>query len=264
MATTFLTLLAAIGLFPFVFMFFTSFKTNEQFYNFYFFPTLPLHFDNYANAWYQISPYFITSLIVAAASVLGAVIVGSLSAYVLSRFTFPGRTFFFVVIGLLMAVPHVTSLIPLFVLVSRLGLLNTRIVLILPHLTGGAVLSTMVLVVFMRQIPQEIFDAARVDGAGSVRLYWRILMPLSLPAIGSVSLLITMGVWNDYFWPLLTITDNELRTIPVGLEFFQGQNATQWGPLFAGYTLASLPLLVVFFALSKYYLKGIVGGFQDR
>ena len=113
---------------------------------------------------------------------------------------------------------------------------------------------------FIEGIPQTLFDAARVDGAGAFRLFLSIMLPLSLPVIGTIGLITINGVWNDFFWPLLTITEDNLRTVSVGLLFFQGQSGTEYGPMFAGYFLASLPLLLLFVFLSKYFLAGVQGG----
>lgn len=255
-----LSIIAFVGLFPFLFMFVASFKTNTQFYDTYWSPSFPLHFGNYARAWQQLQPYFITTVIVAAGAILGTLLLASTAGFVFARYRFPGRRVLFGLIAALMMVPGIASLIPLFVLMRDFGLLNTRVVLILPQIAGNVVLGTVLIKTFTEGIPQEMFDAARVDGADGTRMYLWIMLPLALPVLGTVSLLTVINVWNDFFWPLLTITDNNLRTIPVGLSFFQGQNVTSWGPLFAGYMLASIPLLLLFSILSKYFLAGIQGG----
>lgn len=260
MAGLVLSGLVFVSLFPFLFMFVTSFKTNKEFYDSYWIPTWPLHWANYATAWRQIQPYFTTTVIVAAISIGGILLLATTAAFVFARYDFFGRKVLFGLIACLLMVPGISSLIPLFILTRDLGILNTRIVLVIPHLAGGTVLATILIKTFVEGIPQELFDAARVDGAGGPRMFGSVMLPISLPVIGTVALVIVIGVWNDFFWPLLTVTDNDLRTISVGLSFFQGQNATQWGPLFAGYTLASIPLLLLFTFLSKYFLAGIQGG----
>lgn len=255
-----LSLLVLLGLFPFLFMFGVSFKTNQQFYDSYWLPSWPLQFGNYVVAWQQIKPYFLTTIIVAAIAIVVIVFLSSTAAFVFARYDFVGRKLLFGLIACLLMVPGISSLIPLFVLCRNLGILNTRWVLAVPHVAGGTVLATILIKTFVEGIPQELFDAARVDGAGGVRMFGYLMLPLSLPVIGTVALVNVISVWNDFFWPLLTVTDNNLRTVSVGLSFFQGQNATQWGPLFAGYTLASIPLLLLFTFLSRYFLAGIQGG----
>jgi ABC-type glycerol-3-phosphate transport system permease component len=257
---TVLSFFVFVGLFPFLFMFAASFKTNREFYDSYWVPTWPLQWGNYGSAWRQIQPYFVTTLIVAAISIGGILLLACTSAFVFARYDFVGRKALFGLIACLLMVPGISSLIPLFVFSRNLGVLNTRIVLVFPHIAGGTVLATILIKTFVEGIPQELFDAARVDGAGGVRMFCYMMLPLSLPVIGTVALLTVIGVWNDFFWPLLTVSDNNLRTISVGLSFFQGQNVTNWGPLFAGYTLASVPLLLLFTFLSRYFLAGIQGG----
>ncbi len=255
-----LSVMVFVSLFPFLFMFVTSFKTNQQFFTSYWAPAFPLHFDNYSTAWHQVQPYFVTTVVVAVISIGGILLLATTAAFVFARYRFFGRNVLFGLIACLLMVPGISSLIPLFVLCRQLGILNSRIVLVIPQVAGGTVLATILIKTFVESIPQELFDSARVDGAGGPRMFRHIMLPLSLPVIGTVALVTVIGVWNDFFWPLLTVTDNNLRTISVGLSFFQGQNITNWGPLFAGYTLASIPLLLLFTFLSKYFLAGIQGG----
>ncbi len=257
---TALALLAAVGLAPFVFMVVTSFKTNEEYFASAVGPPTTLHWENYADAWAQIEPYFLTTLVVAAGSILGALLLSAGAAFVFARFRFPGRSLLFGLIALLLMVPGIASLIPMFVLVKDLGLLNTHWVLMLPHIVGGSILGTILLKTFCETLPQEMFDAARIDGATGKRMFLSLMLPLSAPTLATIALVTVIGVWNDFFWPLLTVSDNELRTMSAGLQFFNTQNGTQYGPLFAGYVLASLPLLVLFTVMSKNYLAGLQGG----
>lgn len=255
-----LSILVFVGLFPFLFMFVASFKTNQQFYSSYWAPAWPLHLGNYGRAWRQIQPYFITTVLVALGAIVGTLLLATTAGFVFARYSFPGRKLLFALVAALLMVPSIASLIPLFVLMQDLGLLNTRTVLVLPQITGNVVLGTILIKTFTEGIPQELFDAARVDGADGVRVFRSVMVPLSLPVLGTVTLITVINVWNDFFWPLLTVTQNNKRTISPGLSFFQGQNVTSFGPLFAGYTLASIPLLLLFTFLSKYFLAGIQGG----
>ena len=255
-----LSLMAFVGLFPFLFMFAASFKTNDQFNKSYWLPSWPVHLENYSAAWEQVRPYFITTGVVAAVSVVGTLLLAATAGFVFARFQFFGSNLLFGLMAALLMVPSIASLIPLFVMMRDFHLLNSRTVLILPQISGGVVIGTLLIRTYTESIPRELFDAARVDGASSVRLFWNMMLPLCRPVIATVTLIIVINVWNEFFWPLLTITDDNLRTIPVGLSFFQGQNVAVWGPLFAGYTLASVPLLVIFTLLSKYFLAGVQGG----
>jgi multiple sugar transport system permease protein len=182
-----LSLISYVGLFPFLFMLMTSFKTNQQYYGTFWRPTLPLHLENYSIAWKQIQPYFVTSLTVAAASIVGTLVLCTVDAFVFARYEFFGRKVLFAIVALLLMVPGISSLIPLFVLMRDLGILNTRLDLVLPHVAGGAVLGTLLMKTFVEQIPRELLDAARVDGASAPRMFRSIMIPLSLPVVGTIS-----------------------------------------------------------------------------
>jgi len=255
-----LIVLVFASLAPYLFMIVTSLKDNEQYYENFWAPAFPLHWENYATAWHQVQPYLIASLVVAAVSLVGIIAISLVAAFVFARFRFPGRNALFVLIAALMMVPSIASLIPLFVMMRDIDLLNTYWVLIIPHIATGAVLGTILMRTFIASIPQTVFDAAQIDGASTPRIFFSIMLPLSLPVVGTVALVTVQSVWNDFFWPLLTITDNSLRTVSVGLLFFQGQSGTAYGPLFAGYLVASIPLVLLFVVFSKYFLAGIQGG----
>ena len=259
-AGSLLTLLVLLGLFPYIFMLLVSLKDNIQFFHQYWLPTVPFHLENYTAAWSQISRYILNSLLVAAASILGVLLFSSVAAFVFARYRFPGRNLLFVMVVSLLMIPPIASLIPLFLLIKNMDLLNTRWGLILPYIANGMILGTFLMRTFFEQVPDEIFEAARMDGASGFGLYWRIMLPLSGPILVTVTMVTLINVWNDYFWPLVTISDDSLRTVSIGLAFFQGQNITQWGPLFAGYTIASLPLLIVFLFASRYFVAGLTAG----
>lgn len=249
-----------LGLFPFLFMLIGSFKNNAQLYKSYWVPTLPLHFANYASAWSQTSRYLMVTLIVAVATVAGVIVFSSSSAYIFARYRFLGRNVLFGLIAVLLMVPQVATIIPLFILVHNLGLLNTYWVLIVPFVASGIPFGVVLMRTFIQQLPDELFDAARVDGASGLRAYRHIVVPLTLPIMGTVAIFTAGGVWDNYFWPSLTITSDNLRTLPVGLAYFSGNQGTEWGPLFAGYTIASVPLVVLFMLSSRYFLAGLQGG----
>ena len=254
-----LSIFAFIALFPYLFMLFTSLKDNNQFFQSYWLPGFPLHFENYITAWEHISGYLFNSIFIAVTSTIGVILLGSISAYVLAYRKLVGRDLLFTLFALLLMVPSIASLIPLFIMMRDFGLLNTDFVLIIPYVSTGLVLATVLMRSFIEQIPEELFEAARIDGASGISIYARIVMPLSGPIIGTIVILTLINVWNDYFWPLLTITEDNLRTVTIGVAFFQGQFVTFWGQLFAGYVLASLPLLLLFIFASRYFIAGIQG-----
>lgn len=255
-----LLILIAVSLAPYAFMVITSFKDNAQYLENFWAPVLPLHLENYVTAWQQVQPYLIASLAYAAGSAVGILAVSLLAGFVLARFRFPGRNLLFGMIAALMMVPSIASLIPLFILMRDLHLLDTYWAMVLAHVATGSVLAVILMRTYIEAIPQTIFDAAELDGASVARLFRSIMLPMSLPVIGTVTLVTIQGVWNDFFWPLLTISTDALRPVSVGLLFFQGQTGTAYGPLFAGYLIGSLPLVLLFVFFSRYFLAGIQGG----
>jgi ABC-type glycerol-3-phosphate transport system permease component len=255
-----LSCLAFVGIFPYLYMLETAVKSNSQFNSNEATPTWPFHFGNFVTAWGDVAPYLLASVIVAACTMIGCLALGSITGFVLARYHFPGRNLFFGLIALLLMVPNIASLIPLFVLMRNLGLLNTYPDLIIPQLTTQTIFAVVLMKTYIEQLPNELFDAAHIDGASSARVYWSITLPLARPIIGTVALFSVISVWSEYFWPELTIVTNSLRTVPVGVQFFQGELTTAYGPLFAGYIIASIPLLVLFVVLAKNFLAGIQGG----
>jgi len=258
--TCVLTVLVVLTYYPLFFMLQTSFKSNSQFYANFWAPTWPFHMGNYSQAWSSIAPYMLNSVIVTGLSTLGVVAVSCLAAYAFSRIDFPGRqALYYAVIALLM-VPSALTIVPLFVLIRSMSLMDTRWALILPYIAVGQVLGIFVMRAFFDGLSPEYFEAARVDGASELRAFWHVAVPLVRPVMVVVGILQMISAWNDYVWPFLVITSNSLKTLVVGLVSFQGLHTTQWGPLMAGYTIASVPLLLVFFFTMRYFIAGLSQG----
>ncbi len=257
-----LLLIASITFYPFIFMIITSFKDNAQFMHHFFGVTYPLHFSNYQDAWSQISGYILNSIIVTSGSVLGVLILSSAVAYIFARFDFPGRDFFFLAIISLLMIPGILTLVPAFLVVKRLNLLDTRWALLLPYISGGQVFAIFVLRSFFSSIPEELLEAARIDGADEFQCFFKVVMPLSGAILTTVAIMNVLWTWNDYVWPLVTLADDSLWTITLGLVGFQSQYAGMelWGPLFAGYVIASIPLIMLFFFTMRYFVAGLTSG----
>jgi len=197
---------------------------------------------------------------VTAATVIGVVVCSSLAAFAFARYRFPGKqALFWLVISLLM-VPSVLTMVPAFVLVKQMGLLNSHWGLILPSIASNQVFAIFILRGFMASLPEELFESARIDGASIWHCYFNIALPLSRPGISVVVITTLLTSWNDFIWPLLIINDDNLRTVPIGLAFFQTQFITDYGPLMAGYVISSLPLLIVFILTSREFIRGLTAG----
>jgi multiple sugar transport system permease protein len=200
--------------------------------------------------------FFTNSLVVATAVTLGNLVFCSMLGYVLAKSEFAGRTMLFrLVLGTLM-IPGMVTLVPLFVLVANMGLVNTYAGLILPFLAGP--FGVFLMRQFILGIPDELIDAARMDGASELRIFARIVMPLSKPALATLAILTFLGSWNNFLWPLVVATTEDKYTLPVALALYSvGQNQTQYGLLRAGAVVVVVPVLVVFFALQRYFVQGI-------
>ena len=257
---TLLIILVFLSLYPFIFMFITSFKTYEQYLHDFVGVSWPLHVENYAIAWGMISRPLFNSLLVSVSSAIGTVVFASLSAYVFARYKFPGRELLFYAVISLLMIPNVFQLIPRFMLVKDLKLLNTYWALILPYIAGGQIFAIFVLRSFFASLPQELFDAARIDGASDLKTFLYIAVPLSRSIIATLAILRLQQAWNDFIWPLVSTTDTNLRTAIVQLSFLQGEYGTQIGPMFAGYILGSLPLLIIFAFGMKQFIAGMTSG----
>jgi ABC-type glycerol-3-phosphate transport system permease component len=257
-----LVLLALFTFYPLVFTLFTSFKDNSQFYSTFWGPAFPLHWGNYTDAWRQLYPVLVNTVLVGVISAFGTVFLASLSAYVFARHRFPGRDAIFYAIIALLMIPGVLTLIPLFLLVKDLRLLNTYWVLILPYIAGGQAFAIFVLRSFIASQPEEIFESARIDGADEFTIYRKIAVPMAKPILGTLAILSLLGSWNDYIWPSVTLRNPELWTISLKLVSFSSQWASlqQYGPMFAGYVIASIPLLILFMFTMRLFIEGLASG----
>jgi multiple sugar transport system permease protein/raffinose/stachyose/melibiose transport system permease protein len=259
-ATLFLVVMCILTYFPFYFMLITSLKTPSQMTHFFWQPTLPPQWRNYLVAWWQLTGYFLNTVTVTTISVGAILLVSSMSAFAFARYRFPGRQFLFMLVLVLLMVPSILTLVPRFVWVKQLGLLNTHWALILPYTAHGQVFAIYLMRSYFEGLPVELFEAAKVDGARMYQIYLLIALPLCTPILSIVAIMNTLSAWNDYIWPLVTLTDNSKRTITVGLLYFQGMFQTNYGPLFAGYVLASLPLLILFVFTMRPFVSGLTSG----
>lgn len=257
-----LVIFAICTFYPLVFTLFTSFKDNSQFFSTFWGPAFPLHWSNYTDAWQQLYPVLINTIFVGVISAFGVVFLASLSAYVFARHRFPGSSAIFYAIIALLMIPSVLTLIPLFLLVKNIGLLNTYWVLILPYIAGGQAFAIFVLRSFMAALPEEIFESARIDGASEFLIYRRIAVPMAKPILGTLAILALLGTWNDYIWPSVTLRNADLWTISLKLVSFSSQWASlqQYGPMFAGYVIASIPLLILFMFTMRLFIEGLASG----
>jgi multiple sugar transport system permease protein len=200
--------------------------------------------------------YFMNSVIVAAAVTAGNVVFCSMLGYALAKLEFAGKRILFVVVLGTLMVPSVVTFMPLFVLVRNLGLVNTHAGLILPFLAGA--FGVFLMRQFISGIPDELLDAARVDGAGEHFIFWRIILPLCGPALATLTILTFLANWNSFLWPLVVASTEKMYTLPVAVALFAtGQHETNIALLMAGSVVVIVPVLLVFIVLQRFFTQGI-------
>ena len=259
----FLIVFTLVYMAPFFSSIITSVRTQEDISlnGFWSIPS-EITFENYPNAWNQgrVSRYLLNSFIITIPALIGTIFLSSLSAFALARYKFRGNKpiYFMYVAGTML--PFQILLLPVFLLTNKLGLYNTFYSVILIHIAFQLGFCTFVLRNFMRTLPGEIMDAARIDGASEWTIYWRIVMPLTVPAIAAIATLEFTWIFNDYIWALILIQDDSLKPVTSGLASLQGQFVTNWPLIVAGALLAAIPTLIVFFALQRYFIGGLTLG----
>ncbi len=198
--------------------------------------------------------FFGNSLVVAGATVALGLVVNSLAAYGFARFSFPGRRLLFGLVLVTFMVPFEVIVLPLYLAVRSLGLLDSYAALVVPAVPDA--FSIFLIRQFMAKLPRDMFDAARVDGASGWALYWRITLPSVKPALITASLLLFLRQWDAFFWPLVATSSLELTVIQVALIKYMTEFLTYWGRLLAGSILATLPIVLLFLGLQRYYVQG--------
>lgn len=220
---------------------------------------LPLHptFANYRGVLQQIpfARQFLNTVVFAGGITVLSLFFDSMLAYALARLDFPGRKFIFIAVLLFLMIPYQVTLIPVYQLVAKLGLINTFPGLIVPRATNA--FGIFFLRQFFLGIPTSLDEAARIDGASEWRIYARIILPLAAPALMTLALFHFMFNWNDLLWPLVFTTSASMETLPAGLALFTGQHVVQYGLVSAGATLAMLPMLIAFLLVQRRFIEGI-------
>jgi multiple sugar transport system permease protein len=260
--------LAAIALvivFPFIWMLFTSFKPEAQIAQYppRLFPTT-WTLENYVNVWSRIpfARLLLNSIILAGGVTAISLFLDAMAAYALARLDFPGRDAIFIVILIALMLPFQVMFIPLFVVVHDLGMLDSYSGLIVPRATNA--FGIFLLRQFFMTLPRELDEVARIDGTSEWGIFWKIILPLSGPALATLAVFHFMYNWNDFLWPLLITSSTEMRTLPAGLALFVGQHVVEYGVVMAGAVLTLLPLLVAFLFAQRYFIQGIaMSGIKD-
>lgn len=257
-----LIILAIIFTIPVFWMFSSSFKSLEN--------TLTvsikwlpekLHFENYTEIWgaEQFKTYFLNSLVVAITVTFATIFLASLTGYGLSKFDFPGRQVIFLFILSTMMVPFQVIAIPLYIIVRYFGWIDTYQGLIIPGALSG--FGVFFMKQYIQTISNEFIDVARIDGCSEFGIFWRIILPLSKPALAALGILTFLGSWNNLLWPLIVIQSEGLKTLPLGLaKIMQSEYGVRYNVLMSGAAIASAPMIIAFLIFQRRITKGITLG----
>ena len=251
-----------VVLFPFYWLLVSSLKTQDQLFQIppLWIPTAPT-FDNFVRLFQGRFPaWFQNSAVVASATTLLGLTLAALAAYSFSRFPFPGNRALSTIFLFIQLFPVAVVVIPLFILWTNLKLTNTYGSLIVTYLVFGLPVSTWLLIGFFNAVPAELEEAAMIDGSSRLGALWRVTLPLALPGLAATAIYIFLLSWNEFFFALTFMNSTDMRTIPVGLSSFFAEHSVDWGLVMAGSVVASLPVIVLFGALSRYFIQGLTSG----
>jgi len=258
-----LTAGVVVMLLPFAYMLATSFKPNAVVLEIplKFFPQHPTA-DNYVSAWTsnQFARYFLNSVVVAVATTVAALLLSSMMAFAFARFRFPGRGLLFGLVLIALMVPTMMMLIPQFLLARHLLLLDSLAGLVVFYTGGNLGLNTFLLRSFFQDIPVELEEAMIVDGASPWTRFWRLILPLSRPALATAAIFTFLASWDEFTWALTIINDPSRYTLPIAIALFQGQHSTSWGLVFAASAIAIAPVLILFAVFQRQFVAGIASG----
>lgn len=249
--------------FPVFWMFINSFKPNSEIFAF---PPKILSKSFTLSGYHAIfdNPekvrFFTNSYIVSISVTLLTLLVAIQAAYAFSRFNFPGKSFFNIVILSLQAVPPITLMIPYFGLMVTLKLYNTYQGLILTYMVFTLPYAIIMMTGYFNTLPKELDEAVKIDGGGSLAALWRILVPVSIPGIVSVGIYTFMISWNEYLFALTLTRTQEMRTVPIGIQLLMGQHSYEWNEMMAMSILGSIPVLVLFLFFQRYFMGGLTSG----
>jgi ABC-type glycerol-3-phosphate transport system permease component len=256
----FILFVLASAFFPLYIMLAISGKDGAQFVAHPMGMTFPFHVGNYGTAWAMVSGYIFNTIFICVTSVFLTFVLSLNAAFFFARYKMPGHRFLWYFFLILMLMPGVANLVPLFMLLKNLNLLNTFWALIVVYVTSGQVVQIYILRNFIEDIPQDLFDAAEVDGASALSQVYNIVFPMSGSILSTLGILQFIGLWNDYILPLIIMRDDAMLTMAVGLVRLDSEYVKDWGALMSGFTIASIPLVLIFLFTMRMFVKGLASG----
>ncbi len=253
---------ALLIFYPLANMVLSSFKSTRDILRAPFSLPSSIDFANYAAVWIGkgFARYFLNSLWITAASMVLVLLLGSMAAYGVSRYRFRLSTLVYMIFLSGIMLPLKAAIIPLFIIMKKAGLMDNPFSVILIFAAMGLPSTVFILSGFMKSVPMDLDNAARIDGCSDWGIYWRIIMPVVAPAVSLVTIYNAVPIWNDFFFPLVFLQSDRWKTLPVGLTSFFGQYSTNWSLLFTGLSIAVLPVLFLYIFMSKYFIRGMTAG----
>ncbi len=242
---------------PFIFMISSSLKTADQIYDLRLIPerpTLVNYVDLFTNS--PFLKWFVNSFVTSGIVTISVLFFDSLIGYVLCKYNFRGRTFVFIAILSTLMIPTEMLVIPWYVMSANFGWIDTYWGIMFPGLMTG--FGVFLMKQFFESVPDELLDAARIDGLSEFRIWWEIALPLVTPALSALAIFTFLGNWTAFLWPLIVTNSRDLYTVPVGLASFAGENLTRWEVVMTGAAVATIPTLIVFILFQKYIVRGVV------
>ncbi len=262
LVTVGLVVIAAVFFFPMIWMVLSSFKTNAEIFSSPFALPQTIDLSTWARAWDvgHVGQYALNSAIVTGTAVVAILLFGSAAAFAFSRYRFRGRSALMGLLALGLLLPLQSYFIAQSTIFTRLEITDTRLALIIPYTAMGLPLAVYLLKVYLDALPDELFDAARIDGAGDARVFWLLAMPLLRPGLATVAIFSALASWNEFLLALLYIQDDALKTIPTGLLAFSSRYVTDYSLLFSALSIITLPMVVIYVVFNRQIVEGITAG----
>jgi raffinose/stachyose/melibiose transport system permease protein len=253
---------ALINLYPMIWMFMNSVKTDQQIALHPFGIPKEFHVENYLHAWNQVDlgTGFANSAWVSTVATVITVLLGAVAAFFLSRFQFKGRSFIYTYLIFGMLIPVHATLVPLFILEIKLGIMNTPASLLFPYISFNLPITVFILVSFMSGFHRDIEESAIIDGCGIGQLFWAMILPMTRPALATVVILNFIHNWNEFSFALVLVNDSSLKTLPLAIASLAGQFTTSMSTQMSGLTIALIPTLIIYFLLQNQLVKGMTAG----
>lgn len=257
-----LVAIAGTFFFPMMWMVLSSFKSNAEIFSAPLALPTSIDFSRWAEAWEvgNIGQYALNSVIVTSSSVFAILLIGAGAAFAFSRYRFRGRQLLMGMLAIGLLLPLQSYFIAQSRLFTQLEIIDTRLALIIPYTAMGLPLAVYLLKVYLDALPDELFEAARIDGAGDLRVFWLVALPLLRPGLATVAIFSALACWNEFLLALLYIQDDALKTIPTGLLAFSSRYVTDYSLLFSALSIITLPMIVIYILFNRHIVAGITAG----